>query len=202
MSKYVLRGGAGQLSLMHMWATSVTPCVLWSPWNNSAGQYLVADVIYCVWIQMHLLPYNLCPCRTPSAKAGGNGKGWKGAINFGPSGKQHPVDSAVITSSSSPCAFVTDQLPTFKCNYCKWGTLQFQALAPSQSYAKVLQESIHYVSGTEMLPRSMNYHFCFLHFNKTETSFKVNFRMFFVVRSNLVASKGWKLHPLDSQMHF
>lgn len=51
---------------------------------------------------MHLLPYNLCPCRAASAKAGGDSKGWKGAINFGPSGKQHPVDSAIITFSFSP----------------------------------------------------------------------------------------------------
>lgn len=56
----------------------------------------MADLICCVQIQMHLqMPYNLCPCRAASAKAGGNGKGWKGAINFGPSGKQHPVDSAI-----------------------------------------------------------------------------------------------------------
>lgn len=107
----------------------------------------MADVI-CVWVQMHLLPYSLCPCRAASLKAGGDGKGWKGAINFGPSGKQHPVDSAIITSSFSPCAFATDQalLPTSKCNYCQWGTVQFQALAPCQSYVKLLYRNPSFVS--------------------------------------------------------
>ena len=58
---------------------------------------------------MHVLPYNLCPCRAASAKVGGNGEGWRGAINFVSSEKQHPVDSDRITSSFSACAFVTDQ---------------------------------------------------------------------------------------------
>lgn len=57
------------------------------------------------------MPYNLCPCRAASAKAGGNGKGWKGAINFGPSGKQqsrfcyssHPVFLLVHLSQIKPC---------------------------------------------------------------------------------------------------
>lgn len=58
---------------------------------------------------MHLLPYNLCPCTAASAKVGGNGEGWRRAINFVSSEKQRPVDSDVITSSFYGHAFVTDQ---------------------------------------------------------------------------------------------
>lgn len=59
---------------------------------------------------MHLLPYNLCPCRAASAKIGENEEGWRGAINFVSSEQQCPVDSDMITSSFSAHAFVTDQV--------------------------------------------------------------------------------------------
>lgn len=103
------------------------------------------------------------------------------------------MDSDRIISSFCACAFVTDQamLPltlnviTFKETVSDSRLLQYVL-----ELCDVLQESILHCSGTEMLQRSVTCLFCFLCHNKTETPFKVNFRIFFVVRSNLVASKG------------
>lgn len=72
---------------------------------------------------------------------------------------------------------------TFKCNY-------FEVSHSRLLYHAGAVQSVLHCSGTEMLQRSMTCPFCVLCHNKIETPFKVNFRIFFVVRSNLVALKG------------
>lgn len=84
---------------------SVTACLLWFQWRNTQCSIWMAVVSH-VLIEMHFLPCNVCPCRAASAEVGR----WRGAINFVSSEKQCPVDSDMITSSFSACAFVTDQV--------------------------------------------------------------------------------------------